>query len=46
MLLTEEQKRRYEDDGFLQVEGICQVNRIHSQIAVNCRLLLYAISMT
>ena len=26
-------------------EGLCQVNRIHSEISVNCRWLLYAISM-
>ena len=25
--------------------GHCQVNRIHSEISVNCRWLLYAISM-
>ena len=25
--------------------GLCQVNRIHSEISVNCRWLLYAISM-
>ena len=24
---------------------LCQVNRIHSEISVNCRWLLYAISM-
>ena len=26
-------------------EGLCQVNRIHSEISVNCQWLLYAISM-
>ena len=29
-----------------QLVGLCQVNRIHSEISVNCRWLLYAISMT
>ena len=27
------------------VKGLCQVNRIHSEISVNCRWLRYAISM-
>ena len=30
----------------LEARGvICQVNRVHSEISVNCRRLLYAISM-
>ena len=28
-----------------RVVGLCQVNRIHSEISANCRWLLYAISM-
>ena len=28
-----------------RTRGHCQVNRIHSEISVNCRWLLYAISM-
>ena len=34
--------RRPKLDGFT---GLCQVNRIHSEISANCRWLLYAISM-
>ena len=32
-------------DGLQPDQRLCQVNRIHSHIAVNCRWLLYAISM-
>ena len=35
--------RRPKLDGFS--ERLCQVNRIHFEILVNCRWLLYAISM-
>ena len=28
-----------------RLKGLCQVNRIYSEIPVNCRWLLYAISM-
>ena len=38
----QDQEPRVVDDEW---EGLCQVNRIHSEISVNCGCLVYAISM-
>ena len=43
-------KRRFTDEQIIGMikeyeAGLCQVNRIHSEISVNCRWPLYAISM-